>query len=433
MKHSFYKLASAGLLALTLAACGGGKSEPKEVGPTVEPGDFDDLYAYKASSPFASVLPDCVSVETVEEACTLATLPVVGMLNETPDVDDIMDRVVVSHAWMGLRFEEVLNALPAEMLPIFRAVTAVVIDDDIRPAYYTTGTGAIYLDPAYLWTTVTEAQTINRKEDFRAGFADPLAFRSLGRYVIGNEYAYRWQSLENAQDRDLDDILVLIANLILHELAHANDNFPPGSYANLNPLSKVAYQAGARSSIGISQQLITNAPLTSNTMFSLAGVMYRGSDPSADDLAITGAEVGAAFEIDTAADDYGYTSQFEDVAMLFEEAMMKYFFNADHDIAYTTAPDESAEGYCEDYPMEWGVRNRVGDSAVKARAEFVVNQIYPNLDTEAFFLNFPPPQDLNLNGNWCDSIVLGNNAAVRREKTQTGKQRDPSYIDRPFR
>lgn len=157
--------------------------------------------------------------------------------------------------------------------------------------------------------------------------------------------------------------------------------------------------------------------------------MYRGVSPTASDLAITGAEVGAAFEVDAAADDYAYTSQFEDVAMLFEEAMMKYFFNADHDIAYTSVPEEGQQG-CEGYDMEWGVRNRLGDSAVKARAEFVVNQIYPNLDTEAFFQNFSMPQDLNLNGTWCESIVLNSSNAARREKPQTDNQVDPSYIDR---
>lgn len=432
MNHPLRLFLLATLVATTLAACGGG-SKSKEPSRTVEPGDFDDLYAYKTNSPYANVIKQCVSAEDVDDACTLATLPVIGMENEAPDIAAIMDRVVVSHAWMGERFEEVLNSLPAEMLPIFRAVTAVVIDDDIRPAFYTTLTGAIYLDPAYLWTLASEAQTINSKADYRAGYADPLAFRSRHRYVIGNDYAYRWTFLGNATDRSLDDILVLIANLILHELAHANDNFPPGSYANLDPQSKIAYQAGARSSIGISQRLTNSDPLTSSTLYSLAGVMYRGVSPTASDLAITGAEVGAAFEVDAAADDYAYTSQFEDVAMLFEEAMMKYFFNADHDVAYTTAPQEGEEGLCSGYPMEWGVRNRLGDSAVKARAEFVVNKIYPNLDTEAFFENFPLPQDLNLDGNWCDSIVLNSSSAARREKPQTDNQVDPSYIDRPFR
>lgn len=430
MKSLAVRFSACIFLSFTLLGCGGSDSDtPND--PFIEPGDFDDLRPYKSDSPYTNVLVDCVAAESVEDACTLATLPLIGMNNETPSIDEVLERLVVSHDWMGVRFEEILRAVPEEMIPIFRAVTAIVIDDDIRPAYYTTRTGAIYLDPAYIWLWIKEAEDINRKEDFRAGFADPLAFRSLGRYVKDNAYAYRWVSLEDASTRTLDDILLIISRLILHELAHANDNFPPGSYAGLNSQLKVAHTAGARSSIGISQQLTTNTPLTSELLYSLAGVMYRGFDPTANDLATTGAEAGAAFELDGATDDYAYSSQYEDVAMLFEVAMMKYFFDVDYDIAYSTAPQGDTR-YCEDFPLEWGVRNRIGDAEVTRRAEFVVNQIYPNLDTAAFFNEFPLPQDLNTNQNWCQSVNINSDSNEMRAKPVVPYTVDPGFIDRPY-
>ena len=75
------------------------------------------------------------------------------------DTDAIMQRLVVSHDWMGQRFKEVLDILPAEILQLMSGVTAVVIDDDIRPSYYTNWTGAIYLDPANLWLTNDDSLT----------------------------------------------------------------------------------------------------------------------------------------------------------------------------------------------------------------------------------------------------------------------------------
>lgn len=391
------------IVTLLVSACGG-KSEDSQ-GPQVDPGDFDDLRPYKTNSPYADVIVECAIAESVSESCDLATLPLIGMKNENPSIDDILDRLVISHIWMGTRFEELLHILPEEMLPIFRAVTAVVIDDDIRPAYYTTATGAIYLDPAYMWLMASEASTINRKEDFRAGFSDPLAFRSVGRFVKNNQYAYRFTSLENASARRLEDIELAMARLLLHELAHANDNFPPGTYTQLNPNAKIAHAAGARSSIGISQRLTAQDPLSSDLMFSLADVMYRGKDPSATDLATSGAEAGAAFEVDTAADDYGYTSQFEDVAMLFEVTMMKYFYDVDYEVAYTTAPTGDTRD-CADYPVEWGVRHRIGDSQVSSRAQFVVNQIYPDIDLTEFLAQLPMPLDLGADLDWCQAIYI---------------------------
>ncbi len=398
------------VVALALGGCGG------------DDGDLADIYTYQADSPYSGVIEPCVRAEDDGDHCTLGTLPVLGMETGAPGIPAIMDRVAVSHDWMGARFRELLAQMPADMLPLFKSVTAVVIDADIRPAYYTAATGAIYLDPALLWLSVAEKKTINPKQDFRAGFDDPLAFRHLNRYVKDGAAAYRMGSLLDDSARELDDVVLLAARLLLHVLAHANDFIPPDSYHVLNTGQTLSEAANTLSEQWVSSRLVDVAPLTSETMFSLAGVMYSGHDPAIEDLEISAGEVGAAFEIDGAGDDYGHTTQYEDLAMLFETVMMKYFFDADYEMAFTGVPEHPA--LCDSYRIGWGVRNRVGDAKVKSRAEFVARQLLPDVAFDDFFTTLDPATEIS--GDWC--IESGES---ERQKPQRRKV-DAIDLRRPY-
>jgi len=375
------------LTALIIAGCNGDDAQ----------NDLADAYTYKANSPYNGVMESCINPENRRDFCSLGTLPVLGMEYNNPGVAQIMERVVVSHDWMGARFEELLNRMPSALLPLFKGITAVVIDDDIRPAYYTTSTGAIYLDPAFLWLSVAEKRTINPQQDYRAGFDDPLAFRQLSRYVRDGQVAYRIASLTDNSTRSFEDITLLAARLLLHELAHANDFIPPGNYHQLNPNHTVSDAVSTLVDQWVSTRLSDSEPLVSDVMFSLAGVMYSGDDPTIDDLEITASEVGNAFEPDAAGDDYGYTSQFEDLAMLFESTMMKYFFDADYEMAFTGVPENPS--FCDYYQIGWGVRNRIGDSDVKPRAEFAAKELLPNTLFGSFFEDLDSPTEIS--GDWC--------------------------------
>lgn len=387
------KLVFIGLASLVLSTCGGSDKNDDENS------DLADARAYKTDSPYTSVIARCVKASNAGDSCTLRTLPLIGMDYNDPMIPQIMDRVVVSHDWMGERFEEVLDTYPQEFLSLFKGVTAIVIDADIRPAYYTLGTGAIYLDPAYLWLGVDEKRDINTQEDYRAGFDDPLDFRQLNRYLNSDgERAYNNSgSLTDDFTRELDEIRLLMARLLLHELAHANDFIPPDSILSLSLNDTVAEAASAISDNWVSTRLSRETPLNSGTMFSLAGVMYLGDEPSIDDMEITASEVGDAFAPDGASDDYGYTTAFEDLAMLFEATMMKYFFDADYEVAFTSVPEDPS--YCNFYQIGWGERNRLGHDSVKPRAQFAVEAIMPNLAFSDFFQNLDAATEIS--GDWC--------------------------------
>jgi len=415
--HSFATLRSlilSSLAALMLSACGG-ESENK---------DLADLRVFKNESPYADVIADCARAQRPNQACSLFELPVLGMDFNDPGIAQIMERVVVSHDWMGMRFEEILYELPSEMLPLFKGITAIVIDDDVRPAYYTSTTGAIYLDPAFLWLSEDEKLSINPKQDYRAGFDDPLAFRQLQRYLKDGQPAYKTSSLTDDSTRELKDILLLAARLLLHELAHANDFIPPDSYHQIDPSKNVSEAASSIRGQWLSTRLNKSTPLMSDAMFSLADVMYLGATPTIDDLEVTASDVGAAFEPDGAGDDYGYTTPFEDLAMLFEISMMKHLFDADYEIAFTGVPENPES--CDNYIIGWGVRNRVAHPQVKPRAKFVVEQLLPSLDTLEFLADIESPTEIS--GDWCISV---NENEFTRQKLKNSRI-DPLDRLRPY-
>ncbi len=394
------------VLLTSLAACGGGGgNDPANPnGMQLTPPASNALKVYEVSSPYSDVIVNCAVAENGDDSCLLSDLPLLIEDTAFPTVDDIMSRVIVSHDWMGRRFREVLNTMPNEVLQLFTAVTAIVIDQGVRPSYYTAVSSTIFIDPAYLWLTVEEKTTISQDADFRSGFADSLNFSSLSRNVIGNDFAWDYYPLDDDRERTINDIRLSFARLMLHELAHANDIFPPTESPYLAQNITVLDAAVSLEEQRISTELTDAIPLTSSLMFDLAAVMYVGDTATTALEAVSALQAGEAMEADGAADDYGYSSPLEDTAMLFSEAMMKYLFDVDRDIAYTNRP--ASDAYCNAYIVAWGMRGRIGDINVKDRAQFVVSRIYPGQDFSLFFQNLALPVFMRTGENWCDNIVL---------------------------
>ena len=357
---------------LCLAACHGKDSSGDE--------GLANIYPVVSTAPYASVLKDCVRAYDTVQSCTLNRLPTLGMEVVSPTVEDIRGRLLVSHPWMADRFIEVLDRLPDEMYQLFGAVTAVVIDDDIRPSYYQPLTGAIYLDPYGLWLDDAERSVISTVEDYRGDYIRQMSYLPFWRYTSPD--------VEDGP-RSLTTITLDMARLLFHELAHANDLFPPSTYAAVDTSQRIYDVIDSLYDVFPSTQLESLYPLTSAEMHRLGGILYRGDAATETDRAITAAQVGAYFESDVASDDYAYSSQYEDLAMLFEEAMMKIAFDMDRDMAFVVA---SSSQSCNDYKVGWGVRNRVGEAQVLARAIWVVDQLLPENEYSGLWETFPEPQ-----------------------------------------
>jgi hypothetical protein len=360
-------------------------------------------YAYKPApaNPFASLLVSCTYNPQLQyggpasSACALSALPFLHTTTggNVPTVAQIMNRVVVSHDWMGRNFEELLTASQSntDLLRLFNGVTAIVIGAHVRPSYYYAATGAIYLDADNFWRTADERDVIDEAPDFRSDFGRDLQFGGLWRYVEGNTSIFFPWSATSRAPRDASFVLKEAAWLLYHELGHASDFVPPGLrntldatkgvWANIAPRYTGATCGGSLPS----DQLCKSLPLTSGPMRALAQVKFS-SGPVADTTLINGipystlrvysaTEVAGFFAADRATDEYNYVTPQEDIAMTFEETLMVRNHSWRRDFAITDKIGAGATG--SSIIVRWGQRGRVGDAAVKPRAQFVVGQLAP--------------------------------------------------------
>ncbi|MFT7244122.1 MAG: hypothetical protein ACI82A_001472 [Candidatus Azotimanducaceae bacterium] len=362
-------------------------------------GEQTALIQTVVSSPISQPLMDCL-VNVATGACNFEKVPLIGMQTNSPTIDEVMARVIVSHEWMGVRFREVLERMPPEILLLMRSLTGVVISYDIRPSFYTSRTGAMYLDPDRMWLTEEERAVIDTAPDFRSEFAKKLDFIILWRYVNNNTDI-------RAFDRDIDSVSLRTAALLFHELAHANDFFPQDRLASINRSVSISSAANSTPSTRLANDL----PLSSSVMRELAQVSFSSNNvqPTPAQAALTADDIAVEFPSDNANDFYNYSTQFEDLAMSFEEAMMYFSYGISRDVAVTNAPDSN---FCNDYVVSWGQRNRIADPAVQARSLFAVSMILPErlAAVEEALANIPTPLQMAAGVNWCDNINLNANA-----------------------
>ena len=170
---------------------------------------------------------------------------------------------------MGDRFKQLLEAMPSDTLQLFNSVSIIIIDSNTRPSFYWIMTGAIYIDPAYLWLTNQEKSNVTKKSDYRNDYGNGLAITPVTRYVKDNHRAYWYYSLSGDEERGFDDIKYAFFRLLFHELAHANDFAPPDSLAELDATSSIFAALEKISDKRISKLLYQSDPLQSAMLFEL--------------------------------------------------------------------------------------------------------------------------------------------------------------------
>ena len=361
-----------------------------------------DMFVFNDDSPFKLAVEDCVYNNTLDRTCTFSTLPLIGQTTSSPSVEDILDRTLVSHEWMGQRFKQYLeqSAAGPDMLNLLRGVTAVVISYDIRPSFYWAATGAIYLDADNFWVTPNERDTLNEAPDFRAGFGSDLNFIIPWRYVKDNEYypVGRYPSDERGV-RTFTDLEADISWLMYHELGHANDFFPPNTWNSFalssDPLTEFR-QNGTNSDI-----LDNTFPLRSDEMHALAEVRFSGIDATSVQRSYDADDLIPFFEPDISPTFYSYLNEREDYATLFERFMMKYRLNASADVALITRDNNP------NFIVSWGQRDRFNQDNIKDRVRFAVERVLPELgNVEAIQESLHGPILMDPSLSWFDNIVL---------------------------
>ncbi|MCL1039108.1 hypothetical protein L2750_18410 [Shewanella submarina] len=373
------------------------------------------VHAYNPDSNYASAVEKCIYNTQVRLAqCTVSELPLLGQVNSTPNLDSIMNRVLVSHDWMGDNFKAFLqNKDPdGDFAQLLQSVTAVVISYDIRPSFYWVATGAIYLDPSDLWLTPAQRDTINEAPDFRSGFGNDLQFLMPWRYIKDNNYASDYYSPAVRTTRTLDDIEPDLASLLYHELAHANDFFPSSIHNNINAATLYdEFVTRNDQKLLISDQLTSAYPLQSSEMRGLAQVRFMGETANATQKAYLPADITNFFSNDIASDFYAYSTTREDAAMLFEEAMMSHRLGIQRDVAVTNSPEQVS---AETVIVDWGQRGRIGDNTLQSRAALVLDKMMPGIGGNTLVAGLPEPVQMNAGQSWAANLVLGSSQQSSR-------------------
>ncbi|MBU2871287.1 hypothetical protein [Colwellia sp. E2M01] len=390
------------------------------------------VFPYNSNSPYAQEIVDCAYSNTLSSSCTLDKTPLLAAeiagqsLSIAPTIDNIMDRVVVSHQWMGDRFKEFLtsNDPNNDIKFLLRATTAIVIAYDIRPSFYWAATGAIYLDPENLWLTANERDTINEAPDYRSNYGSDLQFVMPWRYVKDNAYAYGSYSKSNRINRTANDTLYQLTALLYHELAHANDFFPSTEWYIHDNNDRVL--DAAVSSNFESDELAVSYPLASQEMRNLGRVRFAGESASQVQRSYLPTDIEGFFSSDSASDFYAYSSLREDYAMLFEELMMQHRFSIMRDIAITNQPDGESIS-ATDYIVTWGQRGRIGDDKLKDRALFTAKSALPELDGQAIINQLPTPIEMIEGNNWIENLTIS--SAVSSKRITTTKSLANSLLE----
>jgi hypothetical protein len=385
------------------------------------------VHAYRSAGVYASVLARCtydIGVYYVNSAstnfCSSATLPLLQTEAGTgaiPSVAQVMARVLVSHDFLGANFENFLLTQDSngDFRRLLSGVTAIVIGSHVRPSYYTSATGAIYLDANNLWLTASQRDVVTEVQDYRIAFADGLNFSNLGRQVKNNDYARASYPSTSRANRTTGELITDLGRLLYHELSHASDFFSPSDRAlnpNLSIYANVLPRLTAKSLP--SDALAAQYPLQSVEMKALAQVLYQGATATATQKAYTATDVGRFFASDRATDDYAYSvsgdaNSREDLAMLFEEFMMSYRHGIQYDYAYS---DLVRDGQTADQVLvRWGERGRIGETAIKPRIKLVLQRVAPWIDVTAVD-RLPAPIMMTPGVSWTGNLAISPNATI---------------------
>ena len=91
--------------------------------------DVGHVTPYNNSSPYITKMQECIYADSADKSCAIADLPLIGLAVSPITVQDILDRTLISHEFLGETFKQVLLKMNPEMLQMFGSVSAIVISD----------------------------------------------------------------------------------------------------------------------------------------------------------------------------------------------------------------------------------------------------------------------------------------------------------------
>jgi len=372
-------LALVAFLAIFQAACSSSSSEGEFVviKPVVpleqqQPLAFAVSKPYNTNSNHKDVLKKCFEATDGAE-CTFNELPLIGQSVISPQISDIMDRVVVSHDWMGVRFEQLLSQLSSEALVLFKPVAVIYIGSENDGVGYNAGAAKLEIDPELLWLTADE-KTALASSGGASGVSsndtrDDLNFRFRYHYI---KNGLALNSKESDSERAFSDIFDSFAIDIYSQLAFAADYFPASVYSDdqLLVTPRMIFDENSNQPI-ITTPLYDDESLSAPTshLYPIARIYY--DDEPASDLykTFTAADAGLAYDGDGKPRLSSYLSERGDMRALFSLGMLKYKHDVSLNVLFYNGMKSNSET-----TIGYGLRNRIA-SPVAARVKFVMERI----------------------------------------------------------
>ncbi|MCO7225965.1 hypothetical protein [Pleionea sp. CnH1-48] len=347
---------------------------------------------YNPTGPYADKLVGCAYSNVLIESCKLNDLPLLGQDTIIPTLDDVMNRVVVSHQWMGDAFKEFLELEDTEndFKRLARAATVIVLSYDIKPSFYWSYTGALYLDPSDLWRNPAERDTL--LEQNVPAFGGSLQFFMPTRYTQNDDFVTFFWPYNFRQARPLNFYRHDITPVLYHQFAHANDTFPPSTWATLDS-DQTVHQA----SLNVTSGNETLTELTSTAMKGLAGVKFAGNSSTELERGYTSTDIIPFFEPDNGLLFKSFFTAREDFAILFEQFMMQHRYQIQADVGIIASGTNV---------VDWGQRGRVGESRILDRAAVVGAMLLTDEDFSATLADFPAPILMTPGLTWQENLDL---------------------------
>ena len=204
----FLKLFFAVLAAMGVSC--GGSSDKASLPEAPAAWESGVRQVFRQNSPYAEQLLECTELATFEDSCLLSKLPFIGNGIDTPSVDQIMDRVIATEYWMGVRFESILQRAPLDVRLLLSSVTSIELDGDSPGNIYRIWSGGLKMSAQPLWITEAEKNTVDLTVVSENGFATQLSLRhawSNNRAGTAyDEFNRRTKSLLWNGARDIDQI-----------------------------------------------------------------------------------------------------------------------------------------------------------------------------------------------------------------------------------
>ena len=405
------------IISALLVGCGGGSGSSSDAPSSIASPNVNGTPSLASVSTFkttssSSNIVDCAKAFLDNRSCDLSIIQPIGMNGEDVTIEQIEDRLVVSHQWMAESFIAALREINDQDLQnLFKPLNSIVISYDVRPSFYNTATASMYIDPKYVWRNKTEWDSIHQQDDYRKNFQTEFQFDKAQRYVDQNSYNYvTYSNSYNASSnyrRYTEHIAPGLFRLLAHELAHANDFLPPNDLIQTPDSGSISNYIQTLQTLN--RDLLDRDPLTSTVLIDAAQVAFRGEAITDDVRNLTGEDAGFEFAGDKAAAFYSYSHPAEDVAMLFEAYMMYKKYNAISDFAFVSIP-QTSNPTCDEWEIQWGQRSRLSSQGVQERAVFVANRILnkPEAEIRLELATLPSRPDAFVKGKgWCESRQQG--------------------------